>query len=262
MHIQTKVAFAPEKTQIDFLDSEEQVTIFHTNNTSLLVKKSSVYLLMRGKNCVEIGVFDEQLTTKKTFDAMIQWLLPWDLDVTHVAQRLLQTAAENGLTFAKNADGSTIPANIYPEVTKYQEHLLLILNNFGFMLEKPKKKAPAKAQHRWRKELATIEFFVDDVDSKATILWQKRNELVIKKGAQLRKEYELNKDGSIGLGIRMGTQIREEQADKIKDFVTTEDVTLKSVNEIGLFLYYGGRNGWLVLKDANGKTIDEYSVVK
>ena len=262
MQLKANVSFSAEQTNIDFADSYGQLTIFHTNNTSLLAKQASVYLLMKGKNCVEIGVFEDTLTTKKTFDAMIQWILPWDVDVTHLAQRLLQTAAENGLTFAKKADGSTIPANIYPEVTKYQERLLLILTNFGFVLEKPKKNIPAKAQHRWRKELADLEFFVDDVDSKATIVWQKRNEMVIKKGAQLRKEYELNKDGSIGLGIRMGTQIREEQADKIKDFVTTDDIILKSVNEIGLFLYYGGRNGWLVLKDANGKTIDEWSVVK
>ncbi|OJG34366.1 hypothetical protein [Enterococcus cecorum] len=56
--------------------------------------------------------------------------------------------------------------------------------------------------------------------------------------------------------------MRQEQADKIKDNVTTEDIILKSVNEVGHFLYFAGTNSWLVLKDENGKTIDEYSVVK
>jgi hypothetical protein len=43
--------------------------------------------------------------------------------------------------------------------------------------------------------------------------------------------------------------------------VTTEDVVLKSVNEVGHFLYYAGTNSWLVLKDKDGKTIDEWTVV-
>lgn len=59
----------------------------------------------------------------------------------------------------------------------------------------------------------------------------------------------------------MGTQLREEQKDKIKDFITTEDIILKSVNEVGLFLYYGGTNSWLILKDKDNKTIDEWSTL-
>ncbi|GMA45249.1 hypothetical protein GCM10025853_27060 [Tetragenococcus halophilus subsp. halophilus DSM 20339] len=60
----------------------------------------------------------------------------------------------------------------------------------------------------------------------------------------------------------MGTQLRDEQKDKIQNFITTEDIILKSVNEVGLFLYFGGTNSWLVLKDNNGQTIDEWSKVK
>lgn len=72
----------------------------------------------------------------------------------------------------------------------------------------------------------------------------------------------LKKDGSIGFDVRFAEKLRGDLAAKISGDRTTEDIVLKSVNELGLFLYYGGTNGWLVLKDQAGKTIDEYTVVK
>ena len=49
---------------------------------------------------------------------------------------------------------------------------------------------------------------------------------------------------------------------QFKDFVTTEDIVLKSVNEVGLFLYFAGTNSWLELVDENGKTLNEWTVVE
>jgi hypothetical protein len=118
-----------------------------------------------------------------------------------------------------------------------------------------------KVQHRWSKELSEINFYVDYKGAKAVIQWVKRNELLLKKGAVLREEIPLNKDGTIGFSARFAMQIREEQREKVKDFVTIEDITLKSVNEVGHFLYFAGTNSWLVLKDDKGKTIDEYATV-
>ena len=122
-------------------------------------------------------------------------------------------------------------------------------------------KPKGKAQHRFRKELANIAFYVDDFGAKATIYWQKRNEMRILAGAQLRQDVPLRKDGEIGLNGRFGNTLREENSDKIKDFTVVEDIVVRSVNEVGLLLYYGDTNSWLVLRDANGKTIDEYSRV-
>jgi hypothetical protein len=56
--------------------------------------------------------------------------------------------------------------------------------------------------------------------------------------------------------------LRSEHADDIQDFVTTRDIVLKSVNEVGLFLYFGGINSWLVLKDEAGKSINDWTIVK
>lgn len=119
-----------------------------------------------------------------------------------------------------------------------------------------------KARHRWMKELAAIGFSVSVKGAKANVVWRKRNEMVVKAGARLMKEPPLNKDGSLGYDARFGQAIRDEHRDKIKDFKTTEDIVLKSPNEVGLFLYFGGRNGWMELMDAGGRTLDEWTRVE
>ena len=120
---------------------------------------------------------------------------------------------------------------------------------------------PGKVTHRWSKKVSEIDFFVDHNGSKATVRWQKRNEMLIKKGAVLMKEAPLLKDGTLGFAAKYTMQLRSMYADKIKDFVTTDDVILKSVNEVGHFLYFAGINSWLVLKDKDGKTINDYTAV-
>ncbi|MCH4209637.1 hypothetical protein [Bifidobacterium sp.] len=124
------------------------------------------------------------------------------------------------------------------------------------------KKSYAKPRHRWSKEICTVEFHLDNFESTATIVWRKRNELVIKQGAKLRPEAPLNKDGSVGFDDRWGAMLRQEHADAIRDFTTTADIVLKSVNEAGLFLYFGRANGWLQFFDHDGTSINDWTVVE
>lgn len=137
--------------------------------------------------------------------------------------------------------------------------IITVLEQFGYSF---KKKKPAKAQHRWSKEIADIDFYVDYNDAKATCKWQKRNQLLIKKGAILKKETPLNKDGSLGFAAKFSLALRDQHSEAINDFITTEDIVLKSVNEAGNFLYFAGTNSWLILKDKDGKSINDYSVIK
>lgn len=124
----------------------------------------------------------------------------------------------------------------------------------------PTKASSGKVRHRYRKALATIPFYVDHQGAKAIIFWQKSNALVIKAGAKLLLTPPLNKDGSLGFAARFALSLREEHKDSIsKDGVTTADIVLKSVNEVGHFLYFAGTNSWLVLKDESGKSLDAYS---
>ncbi len=228
--IQTKVTFSKEKVMVYLLDEKSTLTIFNTEQKVVQANPNTLYLTYKNK---------QLKPATEGFHIRID--LPRNLDPAIVLA-------------AFNHQETGIPTG-----QKFVNDCQLILEKFG--ISSPAAKRPAKTQHRFQKNFSDIEFFVADFEAKATVIWQKRNEFCLKKGAKLRETYELNKDGSVGLGARMGLQLRQEQADKIQDFRTTEDILLKSVNEIGLFLYFGGTNSWLVLKDAQGKTIDDWSCV-
>jgi len=119
-----------------------------------------------------------------------------------------------------------------------------------------------KDQHRWRKELSEIEFTFTDWGSEGKVFWKSRKELLLKAGAKLTPDPQLNKDGTLNFSAKFGKTLRADHADKIKDNVTTEDLIFPSPNEIGIFLRYGGENTWLSLKDKDGKTLHEWSVVE
>ena len=72
----------------------------------------------------------------------------------------------------------------------------------------------------------------------------------------------LTKAGIVGFAGRFGMQLRQEHADSIEDNVLTKDVHLRSVNEVGTFLYFAGTNSWLKLISPEGKTLDELTIVK
>jgi len=127
--------------------------------------------------------------------------------------------------------------------------------------EKSADKSAGKPRHKWTKEVSEIPFYVDTRESKATVYWQTRKEMVIKKGAKMMKEAPMRKDGTPGMQDKAGQMLRDEHQDAIKDFVTTKDIVLQSVNEVGLLLYFGGTNSWLELKDKDDKTLNEWTVV-
>ncbi|MDN6641379.1 MAG: hypothetical protein L0L10_11450 [Tetragenococcus sp.] len=258
MTINAKLALSNEKDEIILTNTDSKIIIFYSRE-GLNYDKNGFYLLFKEKQLQSIhSILNEKSATQA--DTFVQIIPPESLDNVQLIQRFTEITQGNNL---QNITEKTLETskNHRPASKDYLAEVILLLEKLGFSLVQ-KKKTPAKVQHRWKKALSEIEFFVDDFGSQATVIWQKHNEMLIKKGAQLRKEYNLNKDGSVGLDARMGTQLREEQKDKIQNFITTEDIILKSVNEVGLFLYYGGTNSWLVLKDQNNKAIDEWAVVK
>ena len=118
-----------------------------------------------------------------------------------------------------------------------------------------------KDEHRWRKDLSDIEFTFSDRGSDAKVFWKGRKEMLLKAGAKLTPDPQLNKDGSLNYSAKFAKSLRADHAEKIKDGVTTEDLIFPSPNEIGIFLRFGGDNTWLSLKDKDGKTLHDYSVV-
>ncbi|MFC6176969.1 hypothetical protein ACFQAV_08960 [Companilactobacillus huachuanensis] len=154
---------------------------------------------------------------------------------------------------------------ISPESAKvyanYWERIMPLLKAFGLQISKPKKLA-AKPRHKYSASLAEIPFSIDYMGSKATVYWTKRNELVIKAGANLVAEAPLTKSGVIGFAGKFGLRLRDEQAAQIENNILIADVKLRSVNEVGTFLYFAGTNSWLQLKSPEGKTLNELTVVK
>lgn len=192
--------------------------------------------------------------------------LPWDIEPTHLGQLFSNHTHEQKKPLKVTLTETDIPSNSLPTVTVYKDKITCILERIGYYItdkpEEPKKPKPGKARHRWSKEVSQIEFFIDSRESTATVMWQKRNEMLIKSGATMKKVAPLNKDGSVGFSAKMGDKIRSDHASSFKDFTTTEDIILKSVNEVGLFLYYAGTNSWLEMSDKDGKTINEWTVVE
>lgn len=144
---------------------------------------------------------------------------------------------------------------------EYLQKLLPLLNLCGVKLFKAKKKT-SKARHKYIKSLADVPFSINYKGSKATVYWVKRNEFIVKAGATLVENAPLTKAGVIGFAGKFGLRLREEHAEQIKNDTLIQDVKLRSVNEVGTFLYFAGTNSWLQLKSPEGKTLHELTVVK
>lgn len=148
-------------------------------------------------------------------------------------------------------------------VRSYWAEVAPLLALLGIIVAK-KKRRPAKAQHRFKSAIAEVPFNTDYAGTKATIYWQRRNEMCLVAGAKMLADAPLKADGGLGVDARFAKQIRAEHADAFdpKTFITTKDIVLKSVNEIGLFLYFGGTNSWLVFKGPDDRTIHDWTIVQ
>ena len=224
----------------------------------------TVYFKIVRSQLVAVGLSEEvSHWSLAEEESIIEVCLAWEIEPEAVASYIIQQAQSLKLkTFKEVEAPRKVPANQVATIEPVISSLLEVLQRIGYPIMVVKKAKPAKAQHRFTKEIATLPFYVDSFDAQATVYWQKRQEMLIKAGANLRQEIPLNKDGSIGLSAKMGQQLRGEHQDKIQDGRTVSDIVLKSVNEVGLFLYFGGTNGWLELKDETGKTIDEWTIVR
>ena len=114
-------------------------------------------------------------------------------------------------------------------------------------------------KHRWTKEISEIEFTFSDRGSEGKVVWQRRNKLLLKAGAKLAPDPQMNKDGTLNYSAKVAVAFRAERADKIEDGATTEDMIFKSPNELGIFLRYGGADTWKGLVDKDGKSLNEWS---
>ena len=263
MTLSTQVTFGKNKTVITSDSLETVLTLSNIKTIPSKLNEDSTYLLYEDKTPIFIGSKKELTTFEKKGNFLVEIQTKQDIEPIYLNRMLKTEALEQGLSLTGEVDFS-VPANITSTFKELLSNMLLILEKMGYPLQavEKKKSKPAKARHKWTKEVSEKEFFIDTRSSKATVMWIKRNQMLIKKGATMMKEAPLNKDGSVGFSAKTGDKIRSENLDKFKNFVTTEDIILKSVNEVGLFLYFAGTNSWLEMIDKDGKTLNELTVVE
>ncbi len=151
------------------------------------------------------------------------------------------------------------------EETFFSKLYGMLMDKFGIIwqisLSETEGKLPSsgKAKHKWTKEVSEIEFIAKSDNAYGKAIWRKRDELVLLSGAKLEERPQLNKDGSLNYSARFAEKLRLDNENEIDSNTTIEDIVFKSPNELGLFLFYGGQNTWLELKDSNGKSLDEWS---
>ena len=214
--------------------------------TALVADNSQAVCYFKGPNLV---------TQKAQADRALVFSLPVDVDPIY---------------FKKYLTGQKVPSHQTKVLTAYLDHLAPYLDLLGYQFKPAQAttsaaptKISAKAQYRFTKAIADIPFYVDYEGAKAEVYWLKRNDMVIKKGAVLKQDMPLNQDGSLGFSQKFALTLRQEHADAIgSDFVTTADIHLKSVNEVGHLLYFAGTNSWLILKDQAGQTLSSHAIVK
>ena len=125
-----------------------------------------------------------------------------------------------------------------------------------------KAKQAGKPRHKWTKEVSNIKFYANNKQASGTVIWRKSKELVLLSGATMSPTAQLNQDGSKNYSAIVAEKIRDDQKDYYKDLTTTEDIVFPSPHVLGMFLFYGGQDTWKELIDENGKSLNDWSVVK
>ncbi|HBR82501.1 MAG TPA: hypothetical protein DEA34_10865 [Enterococcus sp.] len=260
MKINFQTTLTPEEIKIVLEQTQGTIWISHKLPK---LPENAFYLFYHQKVCTAIG----KTVQPETIDTVIMIQLPWDIEADYMIYMLTEQAEKAGLTIAKESFPS-IPETARKKMAEHQEKIAAILSTFGYPIDfsvpsaaEDTKKKPAKARHRWSKEVSEIPFTVDFRGSQATLYWIKRNELLIKAGATLVKDPPLNKDGSLGYAAKYGQKLRDDYKDKISGTTTIEDIIVKSVIEASLLLYFAGTNSWLEIVDEHGKSIDEWTRV-
>lgn len=251
-----------------------QLTLPHEYGTLIIsdqpLANNDVTLYFANHQLIAIG---QATLNHQAFERVITLIPAWDMEPAYLLAALTNQALTAGWTPTEGVLTPTkIPTNYATPLTDYLAVVMPLLHWLGYdfttpaaaavVAPTPPVKKAGKPQHRWTKELSTVPFYVDYAGVTATVYWQKRHEMRIVAGATLVPNAPLNQDGTLGFVARFANTLRAEQADAITDNHTTRDVILKSPNEVGHFLYFAGTNSWLVLQDAFGHTLDDWSVVK
>ncbi|GBG96098.1 hypothetical protein [Lactococcus termiticola] len=246
------------------LSNQAELFILEQNNARFKLSEEQIFLLFKKGQVQQIGQSINQIG-KIEFDRVLL-IRPsdFDLEKEQLASHLANMALEAGIKLKKAPEAMKLPKNLYNASAKAADEIFSVCQPFDLHLEKKKAVSP-KAQHRWKKAISTIEFEIRHEGCAGQVIWEKSTQLRLKAGAMLLPDDQvpLRKDGSLSFTGKFATGLREDHANSIdkKHWTTTEDILLRSVNELGHLVYFAGTNSWLELFDAEGRTIHELTVV-
>ncbi|MFK4780760.1 MULTISPECIES: hypothetical protein [Lactococcus] len=246
------------------LSSGATIRIFDSNNSRFALKKGEIFFLTKKSQIIMIAA-DKKIIPKLEFDKVIV-LDPkaYEIDTAYLEAFLLDKAQEASMKLAVFSERIKLPSNVYTICSKAADEFLPSLEAFGFKLAK-NKAFSAKAQHRWKKAISDIPFHIKHEGTSGTVIWQKSTEMRLLAGAKMLPNEAAPKraDGTLGFTAKFTLNLREENQEKFdpETWTTTEDIILRSVNEIGHFLYFAGTNSWLEMFDDQGRSIHELTVV-
>ena len=269
MEINLDVYITDSEINIQFDDNKNTVKILDVRNFDFNISKLAVYLLLNENELRCIGqATDNFLQEDQSFDKVITITVPSEINLECLEYAFIKEATENGIVLVnkQTLEEPKLLENQKSDINEYKDKILFILQNFGYDLFRLKKNAepadkphPAKARHKWTKEISKIKFTAKSKGGEGEAIWQSRNELVLLSGAKLVEDPQMNKDGTMNYSAQFAQKVRSDHADKIVNNVTTVDIVFPSPNILGIFLFFGGQNTWAELKDSNGKSLDDWS---
>ncbi len=246
------------------LSSGATIRIFESNNSRFSLKTGEIFFLTKKRQIIMIAT-DKKLIPNLEFDKIIV-LNPkvYELDTAYLETFLIEKAQEASMKLVVLPETIKLPSNIYSICNKAADEFLPSLEAFGFKFAK-KKAFSAKAQHRWKKSISEIPFQIKHEGTSGTVIWQKSTEMRLLAGAKMLPNDAAPKraDGTLGFTAKFALNLREENKEKFdpETWTTTEDIILRSVNELSHFLYFAGKNSWLEIFDDKGRSIHELTVV-
>jgi len=271
MKIKLDVYITESETNIQFDDNRSTVKILDARNFDFNVSQPNLCFLLNEGSIKYIGqTTDDILQEDKNFDKVITITVPVEVNLEYLEYAIIEEAIQNEITLV-NKQTLVEPKLLEDQkndTNEYKDKILFILQNFGYDMFRLKKNAepankprPAKARHKWSKEISKIEFTAKSESGEGKAIWQSKDKLVLLSGAKLVVDPQLNKDGSVNFSAQFAQKLRSDHSDKIADNVTTVDIVFPSPNTLGMFLFFGGQNTWAELKDSNGKSLDDWSRV-
>jgi len=157
---------------------------------------------------------------------------------------------------AKDLDNNTEGTKSGNISESKKEHLNSIIKNIFSILEiiridifLDKNKDPHR---KWTEKISKEKFYLEGFGCDATIIWRKRNKVIVQKNSKLASNYLESREYELKAKAR-----KYSNNGFIKDKNVVRDISFETLNEAATFCYRGAINVWKRLKNKEGESLDK-----